>query len=177
MNVTQESWRAIPGYEGSYEVSDHGRVRSLDRTIIRSDGALVRLKGKLKSVAPRGWNRRPQVPLLRDGKQVDRYVHHLVLEAFVGPCPPGMEGCHADDDRMNNHLSNLRWDTRSANILDRKLNGRDAHYLRELTHCKRGSHPLSGDNLMVISGVRRCRKCRNDYQRAWKRRTRQERSL
>lgn len=47
------------------------------------------------------------------------FVHRLVLEAFVGPCPDGMECCHDDGNPENNHLSNLRWDTRQANSLDR----------------------------------------------------------
>jgi hypothetical protein len=52
------------------------------------------------------------------------HVHRLVLETFVGPCPPGMECCHEDDDRGNNVLSNLRWDTPKANAADRERNGR-----------------------------------------------------
>jgi hypothetical protein len=50
------------------------------------------------------------------------FVHVLVLEAFVGPCPPTMQACHKDDNGENNLLSNLRWDTRQANILDAKRN-------------------------------------------------------
>jgi hypothetical protein len=60
------------------------------------------------------------------------WVHRLVLEAFVGPCPEGMECCHNDGNRQNNSLSNLRWDTRQANQNDRKnhgthLKGTDVH--------------------------------------------------
>jgi hypothetical protein len=56
-----------------------------------------------------------------------RCVHRLVLEAFVGPCPAGMEACHSPDpDRANNRLTNLRWDTRRANIADRDRHGRTA---------------------------------------------------
>lgn len=53
-----------------------------------------------------------------------RLVHHLVLEAFVGPRPNGMEACHTDDDFSNNALSNLRWDTPSSNVADRIRNGK-----------------------------------------------------
>lgn len=45
-------------------------------------------------------------------------VHRLVLEAFIGPCPPGCEGCHNDGDPTNNRLENLRWDTHAANMAD-----------------------------------------------------------
>jgi hypothetical protein len=52
-----------------------------------------------------------------------RYVHHLVLETFVGPRPNGMECCHCDGDASNNHLSNLRWDTKASNESDKVLHG------------------------------------------------------
>jgi hypothetical protein len=51
------------------------------------------------------------------------YVHRLVLEAFVGPCPDGMEGCHGDGDTANNRLGNLRWDTPKSNRADASRHG------------------------------------------------------
>jgi hypothetical protein len=69
------------------------------------------------SVGPGGY--RTVTLRHRDGTQCHEYVHRLILEAFVSPCPNGMEACHEPDpDRLNNRLSNLRWDTRSANQLD-----------------------------------------------------------
>jgi hypothetical protein len=53
------------------------------------------------------------------GKVFVRYVHRLVLEAFVGFCPGGMQCCHGDGNTANNHLSNLRWDTAKANAADK----------------------------------------------------------
>jgi hypothetical protein len=50
---------------------------------------------------------------------VRRQVHRLVLEAFVGPCPDGMECCHEDGDSTNNRVDNLRWDTHEANVRER----------------------------------------------------------
>lgn len=52
-----------------------------------------------------------------------RYIHRLVLEVFVGPCPEGMVACHNDGNPRNNALSNLRWDTREANMRDRDRHG------------------------------------------------------
>lgn len=52
-----------------------------------------------------------------------KYVHRLVLEAFVGPCPRGMRACHQDGDPTNNRLSNLRWDTQKANMADADRHG------------------------------------------------------
>lgn len=56
-------------------------------------------------------------------KRYPRYVHRLILEAFVGPCPPGMEACHLNGDRTDNRVENLRWDTRTNNHADKKIHG------------------------------------------------------
>lgn len=59
----------------------------------------------------------------RHGKQKHKRIHNLVLEAFVGPCPPGMEGCHENGNKLDNRLSNLRWDTPQSNIEDKERHG------------------------------------------------------
>ncbi len=63
-------------------------------------------------------------------------VHRLVLETFVGPCPPGLECLHRDGDRANNHIANLRWGTRVENIADTARHGRipsgDQHWNAQL---------------------------------------------
>jgi hypothetical protein len=56
-------------------------------------------------------------------------VHRLVLETFVGPCPPGLEACHNNGDSLDSRLVNLRWDTRKANAADTTLHGQRV-YLR-----------------------------------------------
>lgn len=134
-----EEWKPVPGHEGSYEVSSEGRVRSLDREIVRSNGHTYALKGKVLA----------QIVSLHGRKQVNlsgktRLVHQLVLEAFVGPRPEGTECCHYDDDRGNNRLSNLRWGTSSENELDKVRNGN--HRNARKTRCVNG-HELSGENL------------------------------
>lgn len=115
-----EVWKAVPGFEGSYEVSDLGRVRSLDRYVACSGP----VKGTYESLKP-GRMLRPgrmteghlSVAL---GKGNSRCVHELVLLAFVGPCPPGHECRHLDGDEANNRLLNLKWDTRGNNGRDKK---------------------------------------------------------
>lgn len=112
-----ENWLPIPGYEGCYEVSDLGRVRSLDRTIKWQHGER-RIKGKVLAGIPDKW-RRLRVHLRNGALKEQIYVHRLVLLAFVGPCPDGMEACHHPDPTpTNNRLENLRWGTYGENRLD-----------------------------------------------------------
>src|SRR4051794_26778402 len=63
------------------------------------------------------------VCLVRDGEKHTRHVHRLVLEAFAGPCPGGLECCHNDGAPANNRRENLRWDTRKANVEDSRRHG------------------------------------------------------
>jgi hypothetical protein len=116
-----ETWRAVVGHEGEYEVSDLGRVRSLDRTLTSP----VARRGYPRVV--RGQLLRPQLHPggylhVRVGKRT-RLISHLVLEAFVGPRPVEQEACHGDGDRQNNALTNLRWGTHVDNCADRVAHG------------------------------------------------------
>lgn len=152
-----ERWLPVPGYEGFYEISDLGRVRSVDRVVRISDGRLVPYKGKLLSAkTSRGYK---IVNLHKPGIEKYRTVHSLVLEAFIGPRPDGLECCHWDGNPANNVLSNLRWDTRSANGQDRVRHGNSAEANR--THCPR-RHLLVAPNLriaMLRQGKRICLAC------------------
>jgi hypothetical protein len=123
-----ERWLPVPGYEGFYEVSDRGRIKSLARVVRRKNGVTLSIPERiLKPVAFRTGHL--LVSLARDGEYKQRPVHRLVLQAFVGPCPDGLEACHGDGDPANNRLKNLRWDTRASNIADRLDHG--AHQLGE----------------------------------------------
>lgn len=120
-----EQWRPVPGYESRYEVSDHGRVRSL--------GFYMKNRGKTKSWKPGrildGFAIQPQgyrgVTLVDEqGAHKVHKVHRLVLRAFVGEPPPDKpNGLHQDDNPANNHLSNLRWGTYRDNTYDSIENG------------------------------------------------------
>lgn len=117
-----EHWRTVLGYEGSYSVSDLGRVRAEPRVVKHSSGGKMRRKGgPLRPTINEGGY--AAVQLCKDGRIKFRTVHSLVLEAFVGARPPGMEGCHNDSNPRNCALSNLRWDTRSGNFGDMVANG------------------------------------------------------
>jgi hypothetical protein len=154
-----ERWVSAPGYEGSYEVSDHGRVRALARldTIGRRRNSKVLSQRKAQSghlsVALRANNERRTWP-----------VHVLVLTAFVGPRPGNLECCHWDDNPANNHLVNLRWGTRSENAKDSVRNG--THNMASKTHCPQG-HPYSPSNTYRYpQGNRACNECRRAYREA-----------
>lgn len=170
-NHELESWRPVVGYEGLYEVSDRGSVRSL--------GRVDRLG--------RQWKPRPMSGS-RDGEgyvvhsltpapvagtsQVTQRIraHVLVLEAFVGPRPAGMEVCHANDIPTDNRLANLRWDLPAANCADRLRNRtrltarRPPRNERLRGHCARG-HKLTEPNLTnaLAGGRRRCLACRRGH--------------
>lgn len=156
-----ENWLPVVGYEGIYEVSDLGRVRALPR--IDAQGGNRRLR-VFKPSRMDAWGHRG-VTLRRDGVIRSFYVHSLVLEAFVGPRPPGMEGCHWNDVPDDNRLTNLRWGTRSENRLDIVRNGNDPNARK--THCLRG-HPYSPENTYVYAGRRHCRECQPIYQATYR---------
>ncbi len=119
----KEIWKLITDFP-DYEVSDFGRVRSLDRYWTTHKGTRVDLKGRVLKPGGRGFkNKYLGVTLRKDNKAYNRYVHRLVLESFVGPCPDGMESCHDDGNTLNNKLSNLRWDTPVNNQADRRKHG------------------------------------------------------
>ncbi|WP_408930790.1 NUMOD4 motif-containing HNH endonuclease [Corynebacterium axilliensis] len=156
-----EEWRDIPDWEGFYQVSNLGNVRSLTRTVTRSDGQLRTYQGR--NLRP-GTNRLgyPIVILRKPGKVITAKVHRLVLLAFVGTCPKGQEACHNNGDRGDARLENLRWDTHSNNMLDRRGHGTD-HQARK-THCPKG-HPYDEENTKVIPSrptARYCRQCHRD---------------
>lgn len=122
-----EIWKPVVWTNGCYDVSSKGRVK-------RNHGMVNhRYKGALKVVPTRilAASRKPSgylsVMLCVENKRVRRHVHSLVLGAFVGPRPEGMECCHNDGDPSNNELSNLRWDTPAANARDRHLHGTLLH--------------------------------------------------
>lgn len=117
-----EIWLPVPGYEGAYSVSNLGRVRSEARTVPHPSCGEIRLRERVlkQATVTDGYL---SVDLSAGGVVVQRRVHALVLEAFVGACPRGHEACHNDSDPQNNRLDNLRWDTRSGNFTDKLANG------------------------------------------------------
>ena len=158
MPDTSERWLPVPGYEGAYEVSDFGRVRGVDREVRCRGGKLRRHRGRVLAATP-DWYGYPRVMLKVGGQRKDKKVHQLVLEAFVGPCPEGMECCHDNGDPSDPRLINLRWGSHSDNMLDMARHGTDPH--RNRAACPRG-HRLVEPNLVpqrAAKGYRVCLAC------------------
>lgn len=146
-----EEWRPVVGHEG-FSISSAGRVwcehlgRELKLTPRESGHLVVNLRGK------------------------QRRVHHLVLEAFAGPRPPGEEGCHYDDEPANNWVENLSWGTRHKNMLDRVRNGR--HHCARKTQCPQGHEYTPENTYQNRDGRRECRICKRVHRTESMRRTR-----
>lgn len=113
----EEVWKDIPGYEGSYQVSTLGRVKSLPR-VVQIPGYGTRTLSEKMLRLSRCTSGHLYVNLRKDGSTHHSEIHRLVMLAFVGPCPPGMEVCHNDSNPANNRLDNLRYDTHLNNQID-----------------------------------------------------------
>lgn len=121
-----EEWRPVVGYEGLYDVSNLGRVRSLDRLCKSDKRSDQWLRGKiLKPKINQHRQNRCTVALWKEGKVSYPYISRLVLSAFIGLPPIGHDAAHWDGDPTNNCLSNLRWATISENMQDKKRHGTD----------------------------------------------------
>lgn len=151
-----EIWKDIRNFEGIYQVSNLGKVRSLDRITQRSDGTVQKSKGQILKPGSNGRGYM-QVNLYKASKVFHEAVAYLVLEAFVSKRPVGMEACHNDGNNSNDTLENLRWDTHSNNQLDQIKHG--THFNTNKTHCKY-NHKLGGSNTRYKSdGTTQCRAC------------------
>ena len=116
----REVWRGIPGYEGQYEVSSLGNIRSLDRItncLMKKTGTPYqkKVKGRVKkpTVANTGYL------VVNLGHNDVKLVHELVALTFLGERPAGLYICHTDGNPRNNSIENLRYDTQSENNKDK----------------------------------------------------------
>lgn len=120
--VNSEIWKWIKGFRGIYKISSEGRLKSMARNISMIDGRTYRLAEKIIEKPKRGGYK--QVSLInKDGTYWYPLIHRLVLEAFTGPCPEGMECRHLNGKRWDNRVENLTWGTRLENGRDRILHG------------------------------------------------------
>ena len=111
----KEVWKDINGFEGYYQISNYGRIRSLDRLIIRSDGNPLPLKGRIlkQNLKKSG---RLQIMLTKNSVYKVYQVHRLVAEHFIPNPNNWPEVNHKDENPLNNHVDNLEWCTPSYNV-------------------------------------------------------------
>lgn len=101
----EEIWRDIEGYEGKYQVSNLGRVKSLDYKRTGNEKILVHKNGIYR-----------RIRLTQNGKQKDFYIHRLVAQAFIPNPNNYIEINHIDEDKQNNKADNLEWCSRRYNL-------------------------------------------------------------
>lgn len=130
-----EEWKSVIDYDGYYEVSNLGRVRSVEREIVRNDGVVQTRHSRIKkqTINHDGYC---CVSLSKDGNSRKLFVHKLVYEAFIGRIPDGYEVNHRDFVRDNNCLDNLELLTHKDNVRYTIAAGR--HYTT--------SNDMSGEN-------------------------------
>lgn len=148
-----EHWLPIPGYEGLYEASDQGQIRSTRR--MGSRGGLLK-----QTPDQAGYLK---VKLSRENQQITWRVHQLVALTFHGPCPPGQEVRHDDGNNQNNAAANLLYGTDSDNTRDQIRHGTHKESRKE--RCPRCDGPYKVHSRGVTKGWRYCPHCQNKNRR------------
>lgn len=185
------AWVPVKGYEGLYEVSSSGHVRSLDRwqywkpSRRHPEGHYQHRPGRqLKPVRSGPYL---YVNLLKDGTRTPVRIHVLVAAAFLGPRPAGHVVRHGPAGQQDNHAGNLSYGTYAENRADMIRDGtsrkgkpwtaaqRANNHWLNLTECPSG-HPYAGTNLITGKRgngrtFRRCRECVNTQNRARRQRS------
>lgn len=135
-----EIWRDVSGYEGYYQVSNYGRVRSTYNSYRKGDAEYYVMKGSLDTGGYR------QVLLTSNGRPRNFKIHKLVATAFI-PNPNGYKELnHIDEDKTNNHVDNLEWCTREYNINYGKRTEKTSH--------KVAQYSLDGELINIFPSIR-----------------------
>lgn len=148
-------WKSIKGYEGYYEVSDKGKVRSLDRTIAYPDGHVQHLKGKNLHFTKvnSGYL---QVVLNKEGKKKRYYVHRLVGSAFLDNPNNFSDINHKDYNKENNCYENLEWMSHMDNLIDLQNVKNDGY---KDSHNKNKTHKCNICGSIISYKAECCAKC------------------
>lgn len=109
----KEIWKPINGFEGFYEISNHGKCRSVDRWIKKSNNASVFFKGKILKPGMRSGYKR--FFLKKEGKVTGEFLHRLVAKAFIDNPFLKPQVNHKDGNKLNNEIENLEWNTEKEN--------------------------------------------------------------
>jgi hypothetical protein len=154
MQENSITWKPVPGYEGFYEVSDCGLVRSVTRTIKSSFNAHRQIPGKLRTVYPMkdGYIR---VTLMRERTSRSYGIHRLVMMAFSpNQNQDALDVNHMDGNKQNNRLENLEWCTRGENHKHRyQVLGQKHSFTGRIGAMHPGSKSVIGINTMTGENV------------------------
>lgn len=159
-----EQWMPVVGYEGWYDVSDHGHVRRV------KPGKGTHVGRVIKPLTNAyGYHK---VTLVLEGRNYQMYIHRMILESFVGSPPEGKPlACHKNDIKTDNRLENLYWGSSSDNGRDAVRN--NVHPQTKKTHCKHG-HEYSEENTRFGTSGRICRTCHRIDERERSKRKREK---
>ena len=131
----KEEWRNVRGYEGLYQISNKGRIKSLDRYVKNSRKGNRLIKEKVLNPTDNGHGYKI-IGLNYKGKRKNHYIHRLVAEAFI-PNPYNKKCVnHIDYDRGNNNVDNLEWCTTKENM---------QHSVERMSHPKKFSRTNTGE--------------------------------
>lgn len=160
--MTKEIWKDIPGYKGIYQVSNLGRIKSLDKEWIMHNGGIRHKQGRILRTVRDGTGY-GMVSLCMNSKQKIGRVHRLVAEAFIPNPHNKPQVNHIDGNRLNNIESNLEWVTASENILHadriglRNIQKGENHPFYGTT--KKGKTVIDNSTGMVYESAREAAKC------------------
>ena len=130
-----EQWLDIKDYEGYYQVSNYGRIKSLNRVVKNGSGYRNTGERILKQTRPKDSAHYPSVILCKNGKTKNILVHRVVAEAFIpNKDKKKTQINHKDENRLNNNVNNLEWCTPAYNII---YNNRHIMIAKNTNHCKR----------------------------------------
>lgn len=145
-----EIWKDVVGYEGYYQVSNLGNVKSVDR-VIYSDklhiGTKRELKGKLLKpyINKHGYL---ALALTKNGNEKLMRVHRLVTEAFIDNPNNYDQVNHIDGDKTNNKVENLEWCNNQYNVIHAYENGLIKHYSRQINQ-----YDLKGNYIQTFESL------------------------
>ena len=162
-----EEWKDIKGYEGIYQVSNTGRVRSF----LKKDGLVgYRLSDtpKERALIEHG-NGYIYVTLSKDGRNANHYVHRLVAEAFIGDIPKGCVINHIDYNKSNNCSDNLEITTQKGNVIHsvekmrKPRKGGENRYIRYRSQYGYYEVTVNRKYLGCYKSIEEARKVRDQY--------------
>lgn len=135
----EEIWKDIKGFEGVYQVSNFGRVKSLARPLIYKDGR----RGQLKEVILIGTVASHGYRVISLGKKNKKLLHRVVAETFIPNEYNRTTINHKDGNKLNNHLDNLEWNTYGENCVHARKIGLNKQH-GENTNLSKFSDQLVG---------------------------------